>query len=70
VVANSLKTLNKSVFNDATKALIDDLLLERLSMAGIVRVAKVSEPWLQQYVNDKYAQVPRQAKTRHQKKGD
>lgn len=55
--------------SDATKALIDDLLLERISMAGIARVAKVSEPWLQQYVNEKYAKVPRQAKTRHQKKG-
>ena len=38
-------------------------------MAGIARVAKVSEPWLQQYVNKKYAEVPRQAKTRPQKKG-
>lgn len=55
--------------SDATKALIDDLLLERLSMAGIARVAKVSEPWLQQYVNKKYAEVPRQAKIRPQKKG-
>ena len=55
--------------SDATKALIDDLLLERISMAGIARVAKVSEPWLQQYVNKKYAQVPRQAKPRQQKKG-
>ena len=55
--------------SEATKALIDDLLLERLSMAGIARVSKVSEPWLQQYVNEKYAEVPRQAKTRPQKKG-
>ena len=55
--------------SDATKTLIDDLLLERISMAGIARVAKVSEVWLQQYVNEKYAQVPRQAKIRHQKKG-
>ncbi|EDX83089.1 IS1 transposase subfamily, putative [Synechococcus sp. PCC 7335] len=49
--------------SDATKALIDDLLLERLSMAGIARVAKVSEPWLQQYASEEYADVPRQAKT-------
>ena len=31
--------------SDATKAVIDDLLLERISMAGIARVAKVSELW-------------------------
>ena len=55
--------------SDATKALIDDLLLERISMAGIARVAKVSEPWLQQYVNEKYANVPRQVTVRAQKKG-
>lgn len=55
---------------DDTKALIDALLLERISMAGIARVAKVSEPWLQQYVNDKYANVPRQVTVRSQKKGD
>ena len=56
--------------SDATKALIDDLLLERISMAGIARVAKVSEPWLQQYVNEKYAQVPRQAQVSPKKKND
>ena len=55
--------------SDDTKALIDDLLLERISLAGIARVAKVSEPWRQNYVNQKYAQVPRQAKVRSQKKG-
>ena len=35
------------------KALIDKLLLERLSMAGICRVVGVSERWLQTYVNKK-----------------
>ena len=55
--------------SDATKALIDALLLERISMAGIARVAKVSEPWLQQYVNEKYANVPRQLTVSSQKKG-
>jgi transposase-like protein len=35
------------------KALIDRLLLERLSMAGICRAVGVSERWLQTYVNKK-----------------
>lgn len=39
--------------------LVDRLLLERISLAGIARAVEVSESWLQQYVNDKYAQVPR-----------
>lgn len=37
-----------------TKALIDKLLLERVSLAGIVRVTGVSAQWLQEYVNEKY----------------
>jgi len=42
-----------------TKGLIDKLLLEDISLAGIARVTGVSEPWLQAYVNDKSATVPR-----------
>jgi len=34
--------------------------LERISLCGIARVAQVSETWLQQYVNEKYALVQRQ----------
>ena len=44
------------------KELIDKLLLERISLAGIVRVTGVSKQWLQNYVNEKYAQVERQIK--------
>ena len=40
--------------DDATRAIIDDLLLKRISMAGIVSVAKESE---QQYAKEKYAGV-------------
>ena len=50
------------IITDQTKALIDRLLLERISLAGIARVAQVSEKWLQDYVNEKYAQIPRQVK--------
>ena len=35
-----------------TKALIDRLLVEKLPLAGIVRAVKVSERWLQYYVNE------------------
>ncbi len=41
-----------------TKVLIDKLLLERLSQAGIVRATGVSARWLQYDVNAKYAAVP------------
>ena len=53
-----------------TKDLIDKLLLEKLPLAGIVRVTGVSETWLQNYVNDKYEQVPRQARLRSKKKNN
>jgi insertion element IS1 protein InsB len=44
------------------KELIDKLLRERISMAGIARVVGVSERWLQTYVNQKFAAVPQQTK--------
>lgn len=56
------------VIGAGTKTLIDKLLLERLSLAAIARVAGVSERWLQSYVNDKYATVPRQVTVRAKKK--
>ena len=36
------------------------MLLEKIPLAGIARVLKISEPWLQNYVNEKYEAVPRQ----------
>lgn len=44
-----------------TYTLIDRLLLERISLAGIARVLQLSESWLQQYVNAVYAEVPQRA---------
>jgi transposase-like protein len=45
-----------------TRALVDDnLLLERVSLAGIVRVTGVSARWLQYDVNRQYAAQPHQA---------
>ena len=50
----------KSKISDETKILIDKLLLERISLAGIVRVVGVSKRWLQYYVNNKYNNIPKQ----------
>ncbi|HEY9826267.1 MAG TPA: IS1 family transposase [Stenomitos sp.] len=50
---------SKKVINQTTREVIDRLLLERISLAGITRAAQVSEQWLQTYVNQKYTQVPR-----------
>lgn len=52
-----------------TRELVDRLLLERISMAGIARAVQVSEQWLQDYVNLKSAQTERQAQVRAKKKG-
>lgn len=59
----------KKVIDSATRELIDRLLLERISLAGIARVVQVSEVWLQRYVNEKYAQVPRSVQVSPKKKG-
>jgi len=48
----------KKVIGQETKELIARLLLEKIPLAGIARTAQVSKTWLQEYVNDKYAQVP------------
>ena len=55
--------------SDDTKQTIDKLLLERISLAGIVRVTGISLRWLQYYVNAKYAAVPRSVTITEQKKG-
>jgi len=51
------------------KDLIDRLLLERISLAGIARVVLVSEVWLQSYVNDKYKKVSKKVSVSPKKKG-
>ncbi len=58
----------KVTISGETKALIDRLLRERISLAGIARVTQVSEKWLQDYVNEKYAQIPRQVEVSGKKK--
>ena len=59
----------KQPISQETKALIDRLLLERLSLAGIARVTGVSERWLQAYVNEKYARMPHQVEVKKKSPG-
>jgi transposase-like protein len=55
------------VITDETKAIIDRLLLERISLAGIARVMQVSESWLQTYVNEQYRHTSRKVRVRSKK---
>ncbi len=64
-----VKQPTKKVIDPATRELIDRLLLERISLAGIARAVQVSETWLQLYVNEKYACVPRQVEVTAKKRG-
>jgi IS1 family transposase/transposase-like protein len=52
-----------------TKQLIDKLLLERISLRGIERVTGVSWSWLQNYVNNKFSEVPRQVSISEKARG-
>lgn len=52
-----VKNPAKKKISNEKKELVDDMLLERTSLAGIGRVAKVSSTWLQSYVNSKYKNV-------------
>ena len=63
-----VKDPQRKIISDETKALIDKLLLEKIPLAGIARVVDVSEVWLQSYVNEKYAQVPRHVKVQVKKR--
>lgn len=55
--------------SSATKKLIDRLLLEKISLAGIVRATGVSSRWLQYYVNQKLGAVKREVEVKSKKKG-
>jgi len=52
-----------------TKGLIDRLLLEKISLAGIARAVQISEKWLQDYVNTKYKEVSQELNIPIKKKG-
>jgi IS1 family transposase len=52
-----------------TRELIDRLLLEKISLAGIVRATGVSPRWLQYYVNKKLGAVKREVEVKSKKRG-
>ena len=44
--------------SQADKDLIDKLLLERISLAGICGVCDIGQSWLQRYIKSKYEDCP------------
>ena len=46
----------RKIIDQATRDLIDKLLLEKIPLAGIARVVGVSEPWLQ---NGSQCEIPK-----------
>ncbi len=50
--------------SEEMKGMIDRLLLEKISLAGIARVLQISELWVQQYVNQKSKNVPQEVQVR------
>ena len=58
----------KKVISLQTWQLIDKLLLEKIPLAGIARVADISADYLQAYVNRTYEAVPREPRIRSPKK--
>lgn len=58
------------IISSKSKGSIEKLLLEKIPRAGIARVIRVSEPWLQDYVNKKYELVPRKVKVRQKREVD
>jgi transposase-like protein len=52
-----------------SSAMIDRLLLEKIPLAGIARVLKLSASWLQRSVNRCYKALPRQVQVRPKSKG-
>ena len=51
------------------KDLINALLLERIPLAGIARVLKISERWLQYCVNQMYSEIPKNLNVKSKPKG-
>ena len=58
-IGNSLNIRIHKVIEQETRELIDRLLLEPISLAGIARAIPISQQWLQPHVNEKYAGLPR-----------
>src|SRR5919199_2280064 len=54
-----VENARRQPIDEATRRLIDKLLLEGLALAAIARVTGVSERWLQLYVNQKFYETPK-----------
>lgn len=52
------KPKNRKI-SEETKAYVDRMLKEKLSLAGIARSLKIGQTWLQSYVNNKYKIYPK-----------
>lgn len=63
-----VQTPRHQPITEKTKALIDKLLLLKIPLAGIARVTGVSPRWLQYYINQKFASVPRQVQVKSKKR--
>lgn len=46
------------IISEQTKMLVEKLLLERVSLSGICRIADVSPPWLQDFICTLYGSLP------------
>ncbi|RLC08271.1 MAG: IS1 family transposase [Deltaproteobacteria bacterium] len=57
------------IISKSAKDMTEDLLPEKIPLAGIVRVAKVSKRWLQNYANNKYENIVQAVNVSEQKKG-
>lgn len=56
---NKCDALPNKPISEATKALIEKLMLERVSLRAIVRITGVSLQWLQSYVNGQFRATSR-----------
>ena len=54
---------------EETRELRERLLLEKISLAWIVRTTRVSQRWLQYYVNKKLGAVKRPVEVKSKKRG-
>ncbi|CAN2040633.1 hypothetical protein GMMP15_1930002 [Candidatus Magnetomoraceae bacterium gMMP-15] len=66
---DNLSKIIKKTISPETKDIIDRLLLERISLAGIAKFVEVSERWLQNYVNKKYDSTPKKVDIKKKLKG-
>ncbi len=69
-VAKKVENPTNTIISSPTKDLIARLLLEKISLASIARSTGVSQKWLQDYVNNKYASIERRVKVTPKKKLD